>query len=466
MNKVSNKQKSIRIAPFKDKYLDYLNKCESYEINCLEGAIRSGKTIVNLIAFSHYIDNHSTGGIFVASSTTSGIAWEILAECKGHQSEDGKYGADQGFGLLYLFKGRCKRTKLKGSPAIEIINKKKKKCSILFVGAKNKGSIESVRGLTISGWIATELENHICVDGDDFLGFMFGRLMGASECKIFLDLNPSYPTNRMYTEYLDEFIKKDDVSFNYCKCNIEDNPAFTRKQIDKTLALYKDKNSIMYKRDILGERAAASGCIFSSFATIPNNWVLDDLSTLPSNSFITLGIDFGGNGSNTGFVATIISWDFKHVVPIVDDEIDMSNQDNATVGVYRERLRLFIEKVKALNTGYNILYCYCDSADTVMVNETRILLRKVSPTTRVYGCSKRTIKERIKLKSAMMSTKHWQVYKDCKYIINSTATQIWNSKVGHEDERLDDGTCDIDIADAEEYSWSAFYDKLNKFNIE
>lgn len=463
MNKL---EKSIRLAPFKDKYKTYLKRCETSKINVLEGAIRSGKTIVNLVAFSHYLDMHETGGLFVASSTTSGIAWEILAECRGHASADGKYGAEQGFGLMYLFKGRCKKTKIKGSDAIEIINKKKKKCSIIFVGAKNKGSIETVRGFTISGWIATELENHNTADGDDFIGFMFGRMLGAPNGKAFMDLNPSFPTNKMYTEYLDKWESNPSISYNYAKCNMLDNSAFTQEQIDATLMLYSDKESIMYKRDILGDRAAASGCIFTEFANDQSKWVLDTLDNINKVAFISLGIDFGGNGSNTAFAASIISRDYKSVTPLCDDEIDMSDQNNANVNTYRRRLNEFIDKVKSYNLGIPILYCYCDNADRVMTNETSLALRKIAPEIRVYGCSKRTIKDRISLKSAMMSTGHWNVYKDANYIIDSTATQVWNSKVGHEDERLDDGTCDVDIADAEEYSWSAFYDKLNKFNVE
>ena len=42
-------EKTIRLAPFDDSYKEYLRKCEDSDINCLEGAIRSGKTIVNLV---------------------------------------------------------------------------------------------------------------------------------------------------------------------------------------------------------------------------------------------------------------------------------------------------------------------------------------------------------------------------------------------------------------------------------
>lgn len=461
-----NVRKTIRLAPFSNKYVEYVRKSEQCYINVLEGAIRSGKTIVNLVAFSKHLDSHPNGGIFIASSATSSLAWEILAENRGNNSADGKYGADQGFGLLYLFGGRCRKTKVKGSNALEIVNKLGKKCYVVFVGAKNSGSVETIRGLTISGgWIATELSNHICQEDEDFIGFMFGRMLGAENAKCFLDLNPTYPTHRMYTEHLDKFAADNTISYNYLKCNLTDNSALTEQQINSTLALYTDKTSVMYKRDILGERAASSGTIFTMFSMNREDWYVNSIQGLPTNAFISLGIDFGGNGSNTAMVATYISRDYKHVIPIANDEIKMSIPENATVQTYRARLTNFINNVKTLAGGIPILYAYGDSADPVMLNETIATLRQASPVTKVYGSVKRTIKERIDLKSAMMSTKHWQIFDSCNYIIKSTAEQLWNPKLGHEDERLDDGTCDIDIADAEEYSWSAFYNQLNKANI-
>ena len=461
-----NKAKTIRLAPFSNKYQEYLRRSDESEINCLEGAIRSGKTIVNLIAFARFVDNHPHGGLFLASGATSGLAWEILAECRGNTSADGKYGADQGFGLLYLFKGRCSRTKVKGSPAITLLNKNKKKCDILFVGAKNKGSTEYIRGLTLQGWIGTEIETYSVVDGDDFIGFALGRMTGAVDGKAFWDMNPVYPSHRVYTEYIDVYNSEDsEIKFNYLKCGMTDNSSLTEEQINNLLAKYKDKTSVMYRRDILGDRASANGLIFKLFATNTDEYILKEIPELQGNWFISIGIDFGGNGSNTAFCATLIKLDWALVIPLVDDEIDMSDQSNATVGVYRSRLTQFVERVKLYKPNILIKYTFCDSADTVMVNETRALMRKISPATSVGGCEKWTIKDRIRLESALLYLGHLKVYKDCTYLIKSLGSQVYNTKEGHEDERLDDGTCDVDIADASEYSWSKFYRQLTAANV-
>lgn len=463
-----NKVRSIRLAPFSQKYIDYYERTKTSRINVLEGAIRSGKTILNICAFVNYIDNHRSGGNFIASGISSGSAWEIIAECRGHSTVDGKYGADNGFGLMYMFAGRCKKTKIKHSDALIIRNKRGKECRVVFVGAKNKGSIEAIRGLTISGWIATELENHSTEEGNDFIGFMFGRLLGASDGKMFFDLNPSYPTNKMYTNYLDYYGDENSEGYlgedyNYLKCGIFDNTAFTKEQVEQTLKLYKDTTSVMYQRDILGNRACAKGLIFSLFANNKEQWIISDLYSFIKTvnpQFISIGVDFGGNGSNTTFVATLFFNNYRGVLVLADDKIDMSSGESDSME-FRDRLEDFITLVKGYQVS-DIRYIYGDSADTVMCNDIRYVVRKMNMADkiRVLGSEKKTILGRIKAKKTMMASRHWFVLNTAQNVINSTATQVWDSREGHEDERLDNGSVDIDTADAEEYSWSGFMDKL------
>ena len=45
-------------------------------------------------------------------------------------------------------------------------------------------------------------------------------------------------------------------------------------------------------------------------------------------------------------------------------------------------------------------------------------------------------------------------------VVGSLSEQIWDPKIPDRDERLDDGTCDIDTADALEYSFSKFIKPL------
>ena len=72
----------------------------------------------------------------------------------------------------------------------------------------------------------------------------------------------------------------------------------------------------------------------------------------------------------------------------------------------------------------------------------------------VKDCNKATILDRIWFKERMLNRGRYVFDKSAVNVIKSTCSQIWDEK--HPDTRLDNGTVDIDTADAEEYSWSAF----------
>ena len=462
-----SKSQRVRLAPFSQKYIDYFNRSKTSKINCLEGSIRSGKTVLNICSFANYIETISFNKcLLIASAKSSSLAWETIAENRGHSAPDGSFGSEDGYGLNAMFRGRCYKTSIKGADGLRIRNIRRKDVYIAFVGGRDRGCIEAVRGLTATGWIATELENHSCDPDNDFIGFMLGRTLGSPHCRIFWDLNPSFPSNRMYTQYLDKYAENLGADFNYLKCNLYDNAALTPAQIEDTLRLYSDKTSVMYQRDILGNRACAEGLIFGMFARNKAPWVITSLEEYREKHFpnyIALGVDFGGNGSNTAFCATLFSDGLKHIMPLVDDEIDMSGNES-DVKSFRSRLKDFITLVRAMNVAA-IRYIYCDDADSVMVREVTGVVREMhlSDVIEVVGAEKGRIKNRISAKRVLMSCKNWQVFHLAEHVIKSTSSQVWDSRPGHEDQRLDNGSVDIDIADAEEYSWSWCIDELLRY---
>ena len=73
-------------------------------------------------------------------------------------------------------------------------------------------------------------------------------------------------------------------------------------------------------------------------------------------------------------------------------------------------------------------------------------------------CIKGKIIDRIYMDQMLFAQHRRFILKECKYLIDAYKTAIWDEK--HEDERLDDGSTDIDSLDASEYSMFPFYDKL------
>jgi Phage terminase large subunit. len=85
--------------------------------------------------------------------------------------------------------------------------------------------------------------------------------------------------------------------------------------IEKVKALLKtyDKNTVYYKRDILGQRIAAEGLIYNAFANDPEAFIIDHA---PDIMIATIGVDFGGNGSAHAFNCTGLTPRYSQVVTL------------------------------------------------------------------------------------------------------------------------------------------------------
>lgn len=75
---------------------------------------------------------------------------------------------------------------------------------------------------------------------------------------------------------------------------------------------------------------------------------------------------------------------------------------------------------------------------------------------RISDCYKAEINDRIFTLLRLMQLGRFKVLRHSKNVIGSLKTQIWNAKEATKNVRLDDGTCDIDTADALEYTFSKF----------
>lgn len=455
-------KQDVEIKPFSEKYVDYYNRCFTNRINCLEGAYRAGKSVINILSFANNID-HCEDKLHLVTGYSASSARLNVADCNG-------------LGLRYLFDGRCRTGRYENNDCLFVKDAYNKQKIVIFVGGGKSDSYKSIQGLSFGSWLSVELANLFISDDDrDFINMALSRLTQSKHQRIWWDLNPTYPTHKVYTKYLDKFLgKQEDGSFtggyNYMTCSLFDNNALTEEQIDNALSLFPDKDSVDYKRNILGLRSASEGIIFKSFAVNRNAYIIQKAKEfLPTiqKQFISIGVDFGGNGSNTTFVATLICNNYSKIFVLADDKIDMSKEENATVSHYDEKLKEFLLLVSSWGIA-SIRYIFCDCADTVMKNETTSVVRDLRSSglggIQVRNSVKHTILQRIRTKKQLLCRGNYHIHRRATNVINSTETQVWDSRPGHEDERLDNGTCDIDTADAEEYSWSAFLSELTYKN--
>ncbi len=447
----------MQVKPFSKKYVDYYTKCFSCRINCLEGAYRAGKSVINIFSFANYLETcedmvHLVTGASIATARLN------VMDCNG-------------LGLKYLFRGRYKTGEYEGNECMKIETRTGLKI-VIFVGGGQSDSYKKIQGLSFGSWLSVELANlYISDDEKCFVDMALSRLTQSKNIKVWWDLNPVYPTHKVYKKYLDKYEESEKAGlffggYNYQKCSLFDNSALSENQIKSFTSNYPDESSMEYQRYILGNRACAEGLIFTLFAKDKSNWLVDDLNSYISKNstqFISVGVDFGGNGSNTTFVATLFSNNYRDILILKDSKLIMKGGEKDVEDFHNE-CKTFVESILA-TYSIPLRYIWGDCADPVMINEIRNVIKELSMVNsiRVMNCKKWTIKERIDTKKLLIAKNHWKCLKSADNVINSTATQVWNSKEGHEDERLDDGTCDIDTADAEEYSWSGFMEKLIKY---
>lgn len=444
----------IVLKPFSDRYISYYKRCFNNQINCLEGAYRAGKSVINIYSFANYLD-YCIDKIHLVTGYSATTARTNVSDCNG-------------LGLKYIFRGRCKTGKYEGNECLRIKSKRGEKI-VLFVGGGQSDSYKKIQGLSFGSWLSVELANlYISNDEKCFIDMALSRLTQSKDLKVWWDLNPVYPSHNIYKRYLDKYeVQQSNGVFfggyNFMRCSLFDNTALTDEQRMSFLSKYPDKNSMEYQRYVLGNRACAEGLIFGSFAKDKTPWVVTDLSKFCQGiqkQFISIGVDFGGNGSDTTFVATLFYNNYHGICIIASDKLVMKGGESDAKD-FRNKFKEFLLHVKGLGVSV-IRYSFGDCADQVMINEMRNVIKelKLANQIRVLDCKKHTIKKRIDTKKVLMSTNHWFVYKDAVTVIESTETQVWDNREGHEDERLDNGSVDIDTADAEEYSWSAFLDKL------
>lgn len=448
----------IKLKPFSDRYVQYYIRCFSNQINCLEGAYRAGKSVINIYSFANYLE-YCVDKIHLVSGASVATARLNVSDCNG-------------LGLSHIFRGRCKTGKYEGNECLRIKSKTGEKI-VVFVGGGQSDSYKKIQGLSFGSWLSVELANlYISNDEKCFIDMALSRLTQSHDLKVWWDLNPVYPSHNVYKKYLDHYENQQaDGNFyggyNFMRCSLFDNTALSDEQRMSFLSKYPDKNSMEYQRYIMGNRACAEGLIFSNFAKDKSPWIVDDLSKFCQSvqkQFISIGVDFGGNGSDTTFVATLFYNNYHGICIVASDKLIMAGGESDAKD-FHNKFKEFILFVSSLGIC-PIRYAFGDCADPVMVSEMRNVVKelKLVNQIRVLDCQKHTIKKRIDTKKVLMSTMHWFVYKDAITVIESTETQVWDNREGHEDERLDNGSVDIDTADAEEYSWSGFLDKLIAFS--
>lgn len=422
---------------FSEKHKDYIKACTNNTYNIAEGAVRAGKTVDNVFAFAHELRT-TRDRIHLASGST-------VANAKLN------IGDANGFGLEFIFRGQSHWGKYKDNDCLFIKGPStgNRQRIVIFAGAGKADSFKKIRGNSYGMWIATEINLHHA----SFIKEAFNRTAAAETRKFFWDLNPDNPNADIYRDHIDRYREKAEKGellggCNYMHCTIDDNINISQRRREEIKSQY-DPGSIWYMRDILGKRCVAEGLIYRKFAEgnylVPKEMYAED-GKLAGLRRIIIGVDFGGTKSGHAFVATGIIGNYREVVVLMSERHfgDIAADDLGN---------LLTEFVINVTNRYGAPYvCYADSAESVLIRSMRKALMATEINLMVKEARKDLIINRIRLEDRLINQGRLFHTKNAETFRTAMSTAVWDPSKPTKNERLDDGSSDIDTLDAFEYT--------------
>lgn len=408
--------RTIPWGKFSDKHKNYIKTALNYKQSVAEGAVRSGKTIDHCIIFSMYLET-CEDKIHLASGSSLPNAKLNIGDCNG-------------FGLEHIFRGRCRWGKYKSNEALFVQTKTGEKI-VIFTGGGKSDSYKSILGNSYGGWIATEINEHYDCDDSrtSFIKVAMARQIASVHPFTLWDLNPSNPNADIYKNYIDKFMGLD--WYRYEHFNIFDNATMSQERIEEIQNKY-DKNSVWYKRDILGERMVAEGLVFPYFANDCKPYLFKYQSLKEKMkeegkrfSRLIIGVDFGDNGSKYSWHLTGFTNDWDYMWAIDEGDMEKSNAIDAT-----KFCKAFVRFYKRCIECYGYVeWIFPDSASNTLINTLRAYFYAEGLDGSIIApVKKNELTDRPITVDSLLVTGRLKIEEHCKNLINALSELVWDEK--------------------------------------
>ena len=236
------------------KQLEVAKKAKC-RLNFFGGAVRSGKTYLQILIFNNYVNTGPPGKLAIAAKTLETLRENILHPAQEILGDDLK------------FTDRGRRIEWGGRV-------------IRGVGANDEKSCGKIQGDTFAGVMGDE----VALWPESFFGMLVTRL-SVPGAKGFLTYNPSSPFHWLKRKWID---RADEIDLFDGKFTLYDNDTLPDEYIS---ALEKELTGHWYKRYILGLWTVASGLVYDMF--VPEKMIVR--SSRNWENYI-VGVDYATSG--------------------------------------------------------------------------------------------------------------------------------------------------------------------------
>lgn len=224
---ISNKQKKILAFPYSD-----------YDAIICDGAVRSGKTSIMMVAFVDW-----------AMRNFSGQRFGICAKTVG--------SAKQNIVVPYMDMSYArKKYNIKWHGSDKILEVSRGPVTNLFevFGGKDESSFTLIQGRTLAGVLLDE----VVLMPQSFVHQAISRC-SVTGAKLWFSCNPGAPTHWFYLDWIKRHKERNAL---YLHFQMRDNPSLS----EKTLQSYETNfTGVFYERYVLGNWTLAEGLIYPNY---------------------------------------------------------------------------------------------------------------------------------------------------------------------------------------------------------
>lgn len=415
------------INSFTKKQCEFLNEIlnDKHRINILHGSVRSGKTIISLVAWIlMVVEGGKEANYLMVGKTLTTLKRNCLSIIQS---------------ILPV-----------GTFSFSLIKKEAKLYGrrIYLEGVNDLRSENKIRGLTLYAAYCDELT----LFSEEFFSMLLSRL-SQKDSFLIGTTNPDSPNHWLLKKFID---RKSDLDIKTWRFLLDDNttiPKSIRNQMKK------EYTGVFFDRFILGKWVKAEGLIYNVFADRKDRYIVSDISFVDCVNCINIGFDYGASSSKTALIAVAFADSFSKI--IVLDEMVISGI-NDPEKLYKQ----FCDFYWSISVRFGVVvgvYADWGGLGQVITKGLKEYCAKERIKTIIRDCIKIKIIERISAIQQLFSAEKIFIMDTCKTLINALSSSVWDPN--HDDVRLDDGSIDMDVIDAMEYAITPQVNAVLKFRF-